>query len=322
METPVTCEDLVKVYNGKKKVTALDRLSLNVKEGEVFGLLGPNGAGKTTLVRIFTTLLKATSGHAEVGGFDVDKQENKVREIIGYAGQDSERSAYWRLSVRENLQYFAYALRDVPYKVSKERAEEIAEGVGFTDRLDRHFIALSGGEKQLVIVMRAIIHNPLVCFLDEPSKSLDPVTGHRVRNYLKKYAADHGMTLVITTHNMLEAEEVCDKLALVDHGVIRFVGTSSEFKRRVTVKETLEIGTNNISKELEASLSALPGVTNLVHEQSVRLYCDDSFSILTDVVDLLKRSGLKAPVRMVEPSLEDAFTFFVQNGDKEVKTSA
>ena len=322
METPVTCEDLVKVYNGKKKVTALDHLSLDVKEGEVFGLLGPNGAGKTTLVRIFTTLLKATSGHAEVGGFDIDKQENKVRQIIGYAGQDSERSAYWRLSVRENLQYFAYALRDVPYKVSKERAEEIAEGVGFTDRLERHFIALSGGEKQLVIVMRAIIHNPQVCFLDEPSKSLDPVTGHRVRNYLKKYAADHGMTLLITTHNMLEAEEVCDRLALVDHGVIKLIGTSPEFKRRVTVKETLEIGTNNISKDLEASLSSLPGVTNLVHEQSVRLYCDDSFGILTDVVDLLKRSGLRAPVRMVEPSLEDAFTFFVQNGDKEVKTDA
>jgi len=322
METPVTCEDLVKVYNGKKKVTALDHLSLNVRKGEVFGLLGPNGAGKTTLVRIFTTLLKATSGHAEVGGFDVDKDENKVRQIIGYAGQDSERSAYWRLSVRENLLYFAYALRDIPYKVSKERAEEIAEGVGFTDRMDRHFIALSGGEKQLVIVMRAIIHNPQVCFLDEPSKSLDPLTGHRARTYLKKYARDHGMTLVITTHNMLGAEEVCDRLALVDHGAIKFIGTSSEFKRRVTVKETLEIGANNLSKELEANLSALPGVTNLVKEQSVRLYCDDAFNILTDVVELLKRSGLKVPVRMVEPSLEDAFAFFVENGEKEVKTNA
>jgi ABC-2 type transport system ATP-binding protein len=322
MEAPVICEDLVKVYNGKKKVTALNHLSLDVKEGEVFGLLGPNGAGKTTLVRILTTLLKATGGHAEVGGFDVDKQENKVRQIIGYAGQDSERSAYWRLSVRENLLYFAYALRDVPYKVAKERTEEIAAGVGFTDRLDRHFIALSGGEKQLVIVMRAIIHNPQVCFLDEPSKSLDPMTGRRARTYLKKYAQDHGMTLVITTHNMLEAEEVCDKLALIDHGTVKFIGTSSEFKKRVTVKETLEIGVNNLSQELESNLLALPGVRSMSRSPSVRLHCDDAFSILSDVVDLLKHSGLKVPVRMVEPSLEDAFAFFVENGEDEVKTGA
>jgi ABC-2 type transport system ATP-binding protein len=218
--------------------------------------------------------------------------------------------------------YFAYALRDVPYKIAKERAEEIAAGVGFTDRLDRHFIILSGGEKQLVIVMRAIIHNPQVCFLDEPSKSLDPITGRHVRTYLKKYAQEHGMTLVITTHNMLEAEEICDRLALINHGKMRFIGTSAEFKKRVTVKETLEIGINNLNKELESNLLALPGVQNMTQDVNVRLYCDDAFNILPDVVDLLKHSGLKAPVRMVEPSLEDAFAFFVENGEDEVKAGA
>jgi len=256
LKAPVLCEDLVKVYNSRKtKVTSLDHLSLTVKEGEVFGLLGPNGAGKTTLVRILTTLLKATSGYAEVGGFDVDKQENKVRQIIGYAGQDSERSAYWRLTVRENLLYFAHALRDIPIKISKERIKEIAEGVGFKDRLDRHFIALSGGEKQLVIVMRAILHNPQVCFLDEPSKSLDPMTARRVRTYVKKYTQEHGMTLIITTHNMLEAEEVCYKLALINNGKLRFTGTPTEFKKKVAMKETLEIGVDNLSQELESNLS-------------------------------------------------------------------
>ncbi|MEM2128968.1 MAG: ABC transporter ATP-binding protein [Candidatus Bathyarchaeia archaeon] len=323
MGTSVLCEDLIKVYNSRKtKVTALDNLSLTVKEGEVFGLLGPNGAGKTTLVRILATLLKATSGHAEVGGFDVDKQENKVRQIIGYAGQDSERSAYWRLTVRENLLYFAHALRDIPIRVSKERIDEIAEGVGFKDRLDRHFIALSGGEKQLVIVMRAILHNPQVCFLDEPSKSLDPMTARRVRTYLKKYAQEHGMTLIITTHNMLEAEEVCDRLALINHGKLRFTGTPAEFKKRVKFKETLEIGTNNLSKELESNLLTLSGVRDITHDVNVRLYCDDAFEVLPEVVDLLKNSGLKVPVKMVEPSLEDAFAFFVENGEEEVKTSA
>jgi ABC-2 type transport system ATP-binding protein len=323
LSTPVICEDLVKVYNShKKKVTALNHLNLTVKEGEVFGLLGPNGAGKTTLVRILTTLLKATEGHAIVGGFDVDKDEDKVRRIIGYAGQDSERSAYWRLSVKENLLYFAHALRDVPAKVAKEQAEEIAEGVGFTDRLDRHFIALSGGEKQLVIVMRAILHNPQICFLDEPSKSLDPLTGRRVRTYLKKYAREHGITLVLTTHNMLEAEEVCDRLALINHGKLSFIGTSAEFKKRVAVKEAIEIGIENLNEKVESSLLTLPGVTNISHGRNTRLVCDDAFSLLPQVVDVLKGSGLKAPVRMAEPSLEDAFAFFVENGEMEEKQNA
>ncbi|MCW4021458.1 MAG: ABC transporter ATP-binding protein [Candidatus Bathyarchaeota archaeon] len=323
MNTSVVCDDIVKVYNShKKKVTALDHLSLAIKEGEVFGLLGPNGAGKTTLVRILTTLLKATEGHAEVGGYDVDKEESKVRGIIGYAGQDSERSAYFRLSVQENLLYFAHTLREVSRGTVKERIGEIASAVGFTDRLDRHFSALSGGEKQLVIVMRAILHNPQICFLDEPSKSLDPVTAQRVRRFLKKYARDHGMTVCLTTHNMPEAEQVCDRLAFINQGRLRFVGTSKEFKRRVIVKETIEIDINKIAKDLEANLLALSGVSNLTKDTVVRLYCDNAFETLPDVLDLMKRSGVKAPVRMVEPSLEDAFAFLVKDDENEVNNHA
>jgi len=132
MNAAIVYKDIVKVYNSqKKKVTALNRLNLTVKEGEVFGLLGPNGAGKTTLVRILTTLLKTTEGYATVGGYNVEKEESKVRKIIGYAGQDSERSAYFRLNVRENLLYFAHTLRDVPRDIAKRRIKEIAEAVGF-----------------------------------------------------------------------------------------------------------------------------------------------------------------------------------------------
>jgi len=300
----VVCDGIVKVYNSrKKKVTALDHISLTVKEGEVFGLLGPNGAGKTTLVRILTTLLKATDGKAWVGGYDVDKEENMVRRIIGYAGQDSERSAYFRLSVRENLVYFAHTLRDVPLKTAEERIEDIASAVGFADRLDRHFIALSGGEKQLVIVMRAIMNKPQVCFLDEPSKSLDPVTARRVRNFLKEYTQENGINLCLTTHNMVEAEEICDRIAFISNGKLRFIGTPSEFKKRVVVKEMIEIGVSKLEKEVEFGLLALP--------------CEDAFNILPEVVDLMKRSGVKASVRMVEPSLEDAFAFFVENDHGE-----
>ncbi len=315
LEDAITCQNLVKEYRGSKIVKALDDVSFSIGKGEVFGFLGPNGAGKTTLVKILATLLKATSGSSEVGGYDVDKEEDKVRRIIGYAGQDSERSAYFRLSVKENLQYFAHALRDVPSKTVEERINYIASGIGFSDRLDKHFIALSGGEKQLVIVMRAIIHLPKVCFLDEPSKSLDPVTARNVRNFLKSYAQENGITICLTTHNMREAEEFCDKIAFINHGKLQFMGTPSEFKRRVTVKEIIEIGVPRLDETIEERLLKIRGVSNLTRDLSIKIYCEDAFSALSEVLAALNEAGLKAPVRMVEPTLEDAFAFFVQNGE-------
>jgi len=311
----ITCSGLVKEYRTQKVVRALDNVSFDVAKGEVFGLLGPNGAGKTTLVRILATLLRPTQGHATVAGYDVDKEEDKVRRVIGYAGQDSERSAYFRLSVRENLRYFASALRDVPMKTALERMEYIAKEIGFSDRLEKHFIALSGGEKQLVIVIRAIMHNPEVCFLDEPSKSLDPLTARRVRSFLKAYAKEHGITVCLTTHNMKEVEEFCDRIAFINHGQLRFIGTPAEFKHRVTVKEIVEIGVPRLEAALEARLLVIPGVSNLTHEASLRLYCDDAFKVLGETLEVLKGAGVKAQVGIVEPTLEDAFAVFV-NGQE------
>ena len=175
----IVCDGLVKEDHTQRTVRALAGIDLVVEDGEIFGLLGPNGAGKTTLVRILATLLRATSGRATVGGYDVDAQEAEIRRIIGYAGQDSERSAYFRLTVEENLLYFAHALRGVPRSVARERIQELAAGVGFETLLGSHFSALSGGQKQLVVVMRALLHRPRIAFMDEPSKSLDPVTAQR-----------------------------------------------------------------------------------------------------------------------------------------------
>jgi len=311
----ITCSGLVKEYKTQKLVRALDNISFEVSDGEVFGLLGPNGAGKTTLVKILATLLKPTQGHAEVRGHDCDKEEDKVRRITGYAGQDSERSAYFRLTVKENLIYFAHALRDVPIKMAKERIDYISSEIGFSDKLDKHFIALSGGEKQLVIVIRAIMHVPEVCFLDEPSKSLDPLTARQVRNFLKSFAKEHRMTICLTTHNMKEAEEFCDKIAFINHGRLRFIGTPDEFRRQVTIKEIVEVGVPKLSELVEEKLLEIDGVSNITHDISIRLYCDDSFRVLNEVLAVLNSSGIKVPVRMIEPSLEDAFAFFVKEDE-------
>lgn len=313
----IACDGLVKDYKTQKLVRALDNISFAVEKGEIFGLLGPNGAGKTTLTKILATLLKPTDGHASVNGYDVDTEEDKVRRIIGYAGQDSERSAYFRLTVRENLLYFAHAFRDMAVKTARERIEYMASEIGFKDRLDKHFIALSGGEKQLVIVMRAIIHNPEVCFLDEPSKSLDPLTARQVRNFLKAYAKEHAITMCLTTHNMKEAEEFCDRLGFINRGQLRFIGTPNEFKRRVTVKEIVEIDAPKMDRTIEEKLLEISGVSNLTRDVSIRLYCDDAFNVLNEVLAVLNSAGMKAPVRMVEPSLEDAFAFFVTKDEVE-----
>ncbi|MCS7113697.1 MAG: ABC transporter ATP-binding protein [Candidatus Bathyarchaeota archaeon] len=313
----IVCDRIFKDYKGKTVVRALDDISFRVSKGEFFGLLGPNGAGKTTLVRILATLLKASGGYAWVGGYDVDKDEKKVREIIGYAGQDSERSAYFRLSVRENLFYFAYALRGVPRSEASERIEYITSAIGFEDRLDKHFIALSGGEKQVVIVMRAILHNPEVCFLDEPSKSLDPVTARRVRRFLKDYAKENDITICLTTHNMLEVEEVCDRIAFINRGRLIFVGTPLEFKRRATVMEVIEISASKLEDYVKLRLLKVHGVLNIAyHNNIIKLYCEDAFDALPEVLNIMKKIGFKAPVRIAEPSLEDAFAFFVNGGER------
>ena len=314
----IQTQGLSKTYhqNNGEPVQALKELSLSVPEGEVFGLLGPNGAGKTTLVRILATLLRPTSGSARVCGYDIQREEWRVREVIGYTGQDSERSAYFRLTVRENLLYFAHALRRVPVRTARQRIQEIAARIGFADQLDKEFTTLSGGQKQLVVVMRALLHHPQLVFLDEPSKSLDPVTAEQVRRFLLDYAHVHGMTVLLTTHNMDEAEAVCDRLAFINQGQLQFVGTPLQFRRSVTVQESVQVSV--LSKDgLAQRLRQLPGVNRAEGDDPIRLYCDDGFAVLGQVVAALKEAGTRGSVSMVEPSLEDAFSIFVRNG-KEV----
>ncbi len=316
-EFAVQTEVLSKTYRQKNgdPVQAVKDVSLSVPYGQAFGFLGPNGAGKTTLVRMLATLLRATSGRARVCGYDVERDEQQVRRVIGYAGQDSERSAYFRLTVRENLLYFAHALRGVPIRRAGERIKEIAAAVGFVDQLDKQFSTLSGGQKQLFVVMRALLHQPKIVFLDEPSKSLDPVTADRVRTFLIGYARQHGMTILLTTHNMDEAEKVCDRLAFINKGRLQFVGTPLEFRRSVSVQEIVEV-TMPHQDAVTERLWQLPGVNHVTGNGTIRLYCDDGFSVLREVVTVLAGAGTRASVSMVEPSLEDAFSIFVSNGQE------
>jgi len=313
-EAAVVCDALVKEYRSQGKlVKALDGVTLSMGEGEVFGLLGPNGAGKTTLVKILATLLRADAGRAWGSGFNVEGEEEMVRRVIGYAGQDSERSCYFRLTAEENLAYFAAAYRGVQRHLAIDRAREMADAFGFSDRLSRQFITLSGGEKQTVVVMRALLHKPGVVFLDEPSKSLDPITAKRVRGYLREYARRNGATVCVTTHNMAEAEELSDRLALVHKGRLLFVGTPSQFIQAVHRQETIEIDSPGLDKPLLEQLSSMEGVLSVSGDNPVKLVCGDAFETLPIVLELLKKQGVRVPVRMGKPTLEESFIHLVEN---------
>lgn len=309
----ILADGIRKTYRtGGKVVEALRGVDLKVKRGEIVCLLGPNGAGKTTLVKILTTLLLPDGGKAQVAGYDVLMQPDKVRRVIGYAGQDSERSAYFRLTARENLLFFARAFHGIGTEEAKRRISELAETLGFSEKLDTYFIALSGGEKQMFVIMRALITRPDVVFMDEPSKSLDPIAASKMRSYLREYARKSGAALLVTTHNMKEAEELADRIVMINRGEVVFDGPPEDMRRSVTKAEVIEISGNNIDEGIKPVIKSIPGVLR-AHEEghSLRLYCNDAYEVLPRVVEVLKRNGHRLPVGVEHLTLEEAFKMMV-----------
>ena len=210
--------------------TAVDHLSLEIKH-EVFGLLGPNGAGKTTLQRMLVTVLQPTEGTATVAGADIIHEADKVRERIGVVTQASTLDIELTAMQNMNLYGLYYG---IPRNQRRERIAELLKIVGLTDQANVRVAGYSGGMKRHLEIVRALIHEPQILFLDEPTTGLDPQARASVLDYVKKIHEDHGITLVITTHYMDEADKLCDRLAIVDHGRIIAEGTPTELKRKVS----------------------------------------------------------------------------------------
>ena len=211
----------------KSPVTALRNVSLEIHAGEVFGLLGRNGAGKTTLTKILATLIQPTTGTASVHGFDTVKCEREVRACIGLASAE-ERSSYWRLTAEENLTFFArvYGLSD---PAARSRVSELIIRLELTEVARRRFGELSTGNKQRVAVARALLMNPPVLLLDEPTRSLDPLAAARMRQFISSLAsADPPVTVLLTSHNLAEIEEMCSRVAVISRGTIREIGSPLE----------------------------------------------------------------------------------------------
>lgn len=219
----------------KDVIIALDNINLKVKKGELFGLLGTNGAGKTTLLKLMATLLISDSGKVRIKGYETSQNENKVKNIIGYVNSD-ERSFFWRLTARENLEFFAslYGLKGLNLKKKVEDALRI---VNLLEKADTRFDGFSTGMKHSLSIARGLLSNPEIMLIDELSSGIDPSHAYDLRIFVKqKLSKRLGKTVVITTHNMTEAEEMCDRIAIIDKGQIKAIGTVKEIKRQFKAK--------------------------------------------------------------------------------------
>ena len=232
----------------KPPVRALSDVSLNVYAGEIFGLIGRNGAGKTTLTKIIATLVQPTSGQVKVNGFDSVRDDEKVRAQVGLATAE-ERSFYWRLTVEQNLMFFArlYGLSDL---LARRRIIELVEQFELKGLVSRRFGELSTGNKQRMAFARAMLSKPPVLLLDEPTRSLDPLAAARMRALISQLAAsDPPVTILLTSHNLTEVEELCARIAIITQGRIRALGTSKELRAEHRQTERVQLKFGGISQE-------------------------------------------------------------------------
>jgi len=259
----IQVEQIVKRFG---EFTAVDGISFSVGQGEIFGLLGPNGAGKSTLIRILTTLLPPTSGRALVGGVDVVTDPDGVRRIIGVIPQ--ALTSDLELSARENLLIFA-KLYGVPRAKRGRLIDELLGAVELSQWADKPVKNLSGGMRRRVEIARGLVHEPRIFFLDEPTTGLDPVSRTAVWEMLRRIKEQHDLTVLLTTHYMDEADKLCDRIAIVDHGRLAALDSPLRLKASVPGTNTIEASFARAPEDWTHRLMALPGVERVTGDARV-----------------------------------------------------
>lgn len=220
----------------KEPVTAVNKVNIKVEKGELFGLIGPNGAGKTTLIKTLCTLLLPTSGEAFVNGYDVLRDENQVKASIGFVSGE-ERSFYWRLTGRQNLRFFA-SLGNLFGERREKRVDYVLERVGLGEVADNMVYSYSSGMKQRLAIARGLLTNPSLLFLDEPTKSIDPLAARDLKQFIRQELVDkEGRTVFLTSHRLEEVETLCDRFAILNQGKVTFYGTLAELRRSLRLEE-------------------------------------------------------------------------------------
>ena len=293
-----------------REIVALDGLSLDVEGGEIFGLLGPNGAGKSTTVGILTTRVRPTNGQAWIGDYDVWAQQVDVKRLIGVVAQRPNLD--FTLTAREIL-LFHGAYFGIDSRTRSARATELLDRFKLTDRADQLARGFSGGMMQRLSIARAMMHDPQVLFLDEPSAGLDPQTRLLLWEIIREYNRS-GKTILLTTHNMEEADALCQRLAIIDHGRNIALGTPSELKASVPGGYLLRVRFGSHSPELIERLKSLTGVREVRSQtyddgdSGVDIYADRGGPLVSEIASLAAASSVElTDVNISEPSLENLF---------------
>ncbi|MFA5261965.1 MAG: ABC transporter ATP-binding protein [Candidatus Omnitrophota bacterium] len=298
--------------------TAVNRINFEVKRGEIFGFLGPNGAGKSTTIRMLCGIIPPTSGSGRVGGFDIIKEQSKIKESIGYMSQ--KFSLYNDLTIEENINFYS-GIYKIPQKEKKERLESTIRTAGLEGMGSNLTATLAGGWKQRLALGCALIHKPRIIFLDEPTSGVDPITRSNFWNIIKGLAQE-GVTVFVTTHYMDEAEN-CNRMVLIYHGTIIASGSPEEMKTKCMKNEVLEITLDDAQGWLE-KIAKIEGVKEAaLFGADIHAVVYDSVKSIPDIDTFLRKEGAaNVSVNKISPSLEDVFVSSIENYDAaQSKTS-
>lgn len=322
MESVISLEDLSKVFYNKKskneeerEIWALNKVSFNVKYGEIFGLLGPNGAGKTTAIRCIAGLLKPTSGTIHVNGVSIKNRENVMRMKMGFLTENQGNYEY--LSVQDNLRFFG-SFYDIDPKSLEGRINSVLEEIGLLKRKDMKAGKLSKGQKQRLAIARAILHDPQILFFDEPTSGLDPIASVKVRDLILSLRQKN-RTLFINSHNLEEVQKVCDRVAILDLGKIKRIGTPSELRKDLfKTQEMVCTLADQVSPEIQETLSRLDYIQQyLIDENKIYVYSKNVDETTPMIVKELVDSRARIlEIKRVVHSLEDIYLKLMKNQEE------
>lgn len=300
----IETKGLTKKFNG---FTAVDGITLDIEEGEIFGLLGPNGAGKTTFISMLCTLLKPSSGTALVNGFDIIRQKNDVRKSLGLVFQDPSLDN--RLTGQENLEMHA-GLYGVPMSERKKRIDEVLDVVGLSDRAKDVVQTYSGGMKRRLEIARGLIHYPKILFLDEPTLGLDPQTREHIWEYIKKLAGREKITIMITTHYLEEADMLCGRVAIIDHGKIVVLDKPEHLKNSLE-GDVVTIETDD-KKDMVKQLEGLESVKKVqAIGRSIHITVRNGEKFAPKILDFVRKNGVTVnSISIKKPTLGDVFMHY------------